>query len=137
MLRISGGVEVQHPAAQCVAGLVVGDDLALGLSQASGLLGADGLAKQSLVEILTTHAVALGAAGDDRALVERVGELCSHHARGLAGDVAQVEVGSQRLALGVGPKDRLAPVTVGRRDKHLAVKAARAHQGLIELLHVV
>ena len=78
-----------------------------------------------------------GAAGDDRRLVQRVGELGAGHPGRLAGDVGEVEVVGQRLALGVGAEDRLAAVAVGRRDQHLAVEAARPQQRLVELVDVV
>ena len=81
--------------------------------------------------------VAAGAAGDDRRLVERVGELGAGHPGRLAGDVGEVEVVGQRLALGVAAEDRLAAVAVGRGDQHLAVEAARAQQRLVELVDVV
>ncbi len=83
------------------------------------------------------HRGAAGAAGDDRALVQRVGELGAGHPGGLAGDVGEVEVRGQRLAFGVGAEDRLAAGPVGRRDQHLAVEAPRPQQRFVELVDVV
>ena len=71
------------------------------------------------------------------ALVERVGELGAGHPGRLAGDVGEVEVGGERLVLGVAAEDRLAAVAVGRGDQHPAVEAARAQQRLVELVDVV
>ena len=130
-------VEAEQPPAERVAGLVVGDDPALLRAQAPRLLGADRLAQQRLVEIVAGHRRAAGAAGDDRALVERVGELGPGHPGGLAGDVGEVEVIAERLALGVRAQDRLAAVAVRRRDQHLAVEAAWAQQRFVELVDVV
>ena len=101
------------------------------------LLGADRLAQQRLVEILAGDRVAACAAGDDRRLVERVGELGAGHPGRLAGDVGEVEIGAERLALRVGAEDRLAAVALGRGDQHLAVKAARPQQRVVELVDVV
>ena len=78
-----------------------------------------------------------GPPGDDRRLVERVGELGAGHPGRLAGHVGQVEVGPQRLSLGVRAQDRLAAVAVRRRDQHLAVEAPRPQQRLVELVDVV
>ena len=86
-------VEAEQLAAERVAGLVVGDDPPLLRIHATRLLGADRLAQQRLVEVVAAHRPAAGAAGDDRALVERVGELGAGQAGRLAGDVGEVEVG--------------------------------------------
>jgi hypothetical protein len=53
--------------------------------------------QQRLVQVLPRHRLAAHAAGDDRTLVERVGELRASHARGLACHVAQVDVIAQGL----------------------------------------
>ena len=130
-------VAADQVPAEGVAGLVVGDDAALAGVHHPRLLGADRLAQQRLVEVLAGHRVAAGAAGDDRPLVEGVGELGAGHPGRLAGDVAQVEVGAERLALGVGAEDRLAAVAVGRGDEDLAVEAPGPQQRVVELVDVV
>ena len=137
MLRISGGSSPSSLPAERVPGLVVGDDPPLLRAQSPRLLGADRLAQQRLVEVVARHRLALGPPGDDRRLVERVGELGAGHPGRLAGHVGKVEVGGERLALGVGAQDRLAAVAVGRGDQHLAVEAARPQQRVVELVDVV
>jgi hypothetical protein len=55
----------------------------------------------------------------------------------LARHVGQVEVGAERLALGMGAQDRLTAIAVGRGDQHLAVEAPRSQQRFIQLVDVV
>jgi hypothetical protein len=137
MLRISGGSRPSSLRQSAWPRLVVSDDPPLLRVQPPRLLGADRLAQQRLVEVGAGHRLAARAAGDDRRLVEGVGELGAGHPRRLAGDVAKVEVGAERLALGMGAEDRLAAVAVGRRDQHLPVEAARPQQRPVELVDVV
>ena len=73
-----------------------------------------------------------GAAGEDGRLVAEVGEVGAGEAGGLAGDSAEVDVGSERLAAGVHVEDRLAAGEVGLADEHLPVEAAGSEERLIE-----
>ncbi len=132
-----GRVEAEQVPAQRVARLVVGDDAPLFCVQPSRLLRADRLAQQCLVEVLARHRAAFRPPGDDRALVESVGELRTGHPGGLARNVGQVEIVGERLAFGVRAKDRLAPVAVRRCHEHLAVEAPGPQQRVVELVDVV
>ena len=130
-------IEAEKLAADRMAGLVVGDDPPLLGVQPPRLLGADRLAQQRLVEVFAGHRLATGATGDDRPLVEGVGELGAGHPGRLARHVPKVDVGAERLALGVGEEDRLASLAVGRGDEDLAIEAAGAEQRVVELVDVV
>ena len=75
---------------------------------------------------------AVVAGGQQRGLVEHVGEVGAGEAGRAAGDGVEVDVGGERLALGVHRQDGLAALEVGPVDGDLAVEAAGAQQRRVE-----
>ena len=72
------------------------------------------------------------ARGEQRRLVDEVGEVGAGEAGRAAGDDARIDVGRQRHLLHVHGEDLLAAVDVGARHDDLAVEAAGAQQRRIE-----
>ena len=72
------------------------------------------------------------AGGEQRRLVEDVGEVGTGEAGGTPGDDREVDVGGDRLALGVDGEDALAALEVGTVDHDLAVEAAGTQQRRVE-----
>ena len=74
-----------------------------------------------------------GARGEQRGLVEHVGQVGAGEAGGAAGDGVQVDVGRHRLALGVHLRGSArGPCRSGGVDGDLPVEAARAQQRGVE-----
>ena len=72
------------------------------------------------------------AGGEQRGLVEHVGEVGAGEAGRTASNAEQVDVGRDRLAARVDLEDLVATVEVGGVDLDLAVEAARAQQRRVE-----
>ena len=72
------------------------------------------------------------AGGEQRGLVEDVGQVGAGEAGRAAGDAQQVDVRRDRLAARVHLEDLVAAVEVGGVDADLAVEAARAQQRRVE-----
>ena len=129
----TGSVFGEHVADDRVAHLVVGGDQALLLAHHAGLLlGAGDHAHDPLLELDHRDLAVALAGGQQRRLVDQVGEVGAGEAGGLAGEHVEVELGGERLAAGVDLEDLLAALAVGAVDGDLAVEAARAQQRRIE-----
>ncbi|CAM4039424.1 hypothetical protein NOMA109596_19235 [Nocardioides marinus] len=116
-----------------VAALVVGGDELLVLAHQAGTpLRAGDDAVDGLVQRLVGDELAVGAGGEQRGLVEHVGQVGAGEAGGPARDADQVDVGGDRLAARVDLEDLLAAGQVGGVDLDLAVEAARAQQRGVE-----
>ena len=74
----------------------------------------------------------LRRAGEDRGLVDEVGEVGAGEARRLARDALDVDALVERLALGVDLEDRDAALHVRAVEDDLAVEAARAQERRVE-----
>ena len=72
------------------------------------------------------------ARGEQRRLVDEVGQIGAGEAGGLPGQRVDVDLPRQRLAAGVDLEDLLAAEPVGPVDDDLAVEAARAQQRRVE-----
>ena len=72
------------------------------------------------------------AGGQQRRLVDQVGEVGAGEAGGLAGQRVEVDLAAQRLAAGVDLEDVLAALAVGAVDDDLAVEAAGPQQRRVE-----
>jgi hypothetical protein len=72
------------------------------------------------------------AGGQQRSLVEQVGEVRPGEPRGLAGQHLEVDVVFERLALGVDLEDLVAADQVGAVDHDLAIEASRPEQRRVE-----
>ena len=72
------------------------------------------------------------AGGQQRRLVDQVGEVGAGEAGGLAGERVEVDLAGQRLAAGVDLEDVLAALAVGAVDDDLAVEAAGPQQRRVE-----
>ena len=116
-----------------VAHLVVGGDQALLLAHDPGLLlRAGDHAHDPLFELDLGDLALAGARGEQRGLVDEVGEVGAGEAGRLAGERVDVDLLGQRLAARVDLEDLRAALAVGAVDDDLAVEAARAQQGGIE-----
>ena len=123
----------QQVADDRVADLVVGGDQALLLAHHPGLLlGAGDHAHDPLLELVHRDLAVAGAGGQQRRLVDQVGEVGAGEAGGLAGQRVEVDLLGQRLAAGVDLEDLLAALAVGAVDDDLAVEAAGPQQRRVE-----
>ena len=116
-----------------MAGLVDRDPPALALAQHVGFLRRAG--DDAVDRLLQGRLVDLGVAfadGEQRRLVDQVGELGAGEAGAEFGDLVEVDAVGELAAFGVQLEDLEAPVDVGHVDDHLAVEAARAQQRRVE-----
>ena len=79
----------------------------------------------------------LATGGQDRRLVEQVGQIGSGEPRGAARDLVEVHILGEGLATGMHLEDLQPTAVVGAVNHHLAVKAARTHQGRIQHIGTV
>ena len=75
--------------------------------------------------------------GRGAGLVDDPRQVGAAHAGRLAGDRDEVDVGRQRLALGVHGQDLLAPPAIRRGHLHLTVEPARAGERRVEEVRAV
>ena len=116
-----------------VAHLVVGGDQPLLLAHDPGLLlRAGDHAHDPLFELDLGDLALAVAGGEQRGLVDEVGEVGAGEAGRLAGQRVDVDLLGQRLAAGVDLEDLRAALAVGAVDDDLAVEAARAQQRGVE-----
>ena len=128
------GVEIGHrPRGQRVTALVVGDDLLLVFADDVTLAARPAHHPvDSLFERLGgDHGLVL-TGGEQRGLVDDVGQVGTRHAGGAFGQSVQVGARVDRLTLGVHVEDGLAAGHVGVADGDLPVEAARTQQRRIE-----
>ena len=113
---------------------MVGRDLLLLVAHQPGAaLRAGDDAVDRLLEDRQGDLLDAGAGGQQRGLVEDVGEVGTGEAGGTPGDHLQVDTGRDRLALGVYFEDLLAAGhEVGPVDRDLPVEPAGAQQGRVE-----
>ena len=123
----------QRRGDQGVAALVVGgDQLLLLVHQPAALLRARDDAVDRLVHVLVGDHPGVLPGGQQRGLVEHVGQVGAGEARGPAGDGLEVDLRGDGLALGVHLEDLEPALHVGRLDGDLAVEAARTQQRRVE-----
>ncbi|CAG7113321.1 hypothetical protein PICSAR202_03872 [Mycobacterium avium subsp. paratuberculosis] len=128
------GFDVGHrPGRQRVAALVVGGDLLFLLADDAALAARP--ADHPVDRFLQSGAGddgAVLACGQQRRLVDHVGQVGAGHADGALGQAVEVGVGGDRLALGMHRQHRAAAgqVRVGNRD--LAVEAAGPQQRRVQ-----
>ena len=123
----------QDPLDDGVTALVVGDDRLLGVRDDPRLaLGAGDDPLEGLLEVGHPDDLLVAARGEDRGLVDEVGEVRAGEAGRLAGDVLDVDALVERLALGVDLEDRDAALHVGPVEDDLAVEPARAQERRVE-----
>ena len=121
-----------------VAHLVVGRDQPLLLAHDPGLLlGAGDHAHDPLLELDLGDLALAVAGGEQRRLVDEVGEVGAGEAGRLAGERVDVDLLGQRLAARVDLEDLRAALAVGAVDDDLAVEAARAQQRGVEDVRAV
>uniref|UniRef100_A0A0S6YYV3 Uncharacterized protein n=1 Tax=Mizugakiibacter sediminis TaxID=1475481 RepID=A0A0S6YYV3_9GAMM len=77
------------------------------------------------------------ARGEQRRLVDQVGEIRAGEARRAARDHHRLDVGGDRHLAHVHLEDLLAAAHVGQADHHLAVETARAQQRRVEHVRTV
>ena len=116
-----------------VAQLVVRRDLALLLGeQARLLLGPGDHAHDPFLELLLLDRLLAAAGSEQRRLVDEVREVGAREAGRPGGERVEVDLGRERLALGVHLEDLAAADAVGPVDDDLPVEAAGAQQRRIE-----
>ena len=124
---------VQGSCGQGVAGLVVGGHgLVVVVHDAGALLRARDYAVDGLVDGALVDELHVRTRGEQRGLVEDVRQVRTREAGGALGDLAQVDLLREGLALRVDLQDGLAALQVGGLDGDLAVKTARAQQRRVE-----
>ena len=116
-----------------MAALVVGGDLLLGLADHPAL--SPGTADHPVDGLLQCGAgddrpVLPG--GEQRGLVDDVGEVGAGHADGALGQSVEIRVGGQRLTVRMHPQHGLAAGEVGAGHRDLAVETARPQQRGVE-----
>src|SRR6185312_7303622 len=84
------------------------------------------------LELLHRDLAVAGAGGQQRGLVDQVGEVGTGEAGGLAGQRVEVDVAGERLAAGVYFKDVFAAFAVRSVDDDLTVEAAGPQQRRVE-----
>src|SRR6478672_9323467 len=123
----------QEMADDRVPELVVGRDQPLLLRHHAGfLLRARDHPHDPLLELLHGDLAAACAGGEQRRLVDQVGEVGAGEAGGLAGESVEVDRLRERLPASVDLEDLLAPLAVGPVDDDLAVEAAGPQQRRVE-----
>src|SRR4249919_1454093 len=128
--RVAVGQEV---ADDRVAHLVVGGDQALLLRHHAGLLlGTRDHPHDPLLELLHGDLALTLAGGEQRRLVDQVGEVGTGESGRLPSQRVEVDRLRKRLAAGVDLEDVLAAFAVGPVDDDLAVEAAGPQQGRVE-----
>ena len=70
--------------------------------------------------------------GEERRLVDEVGQVSADHSRRRGGERAEIDLGGKRYRPRVDAKDRLAAGPVGRLDGDAPVEAAGAQQRRVE-----
>ena len=99
---------------------------------ARALLRAGDDAVDGLVDGAVVDELHVRAGGEQRGLVEDVCQVCTREAGGTLGDLAQVNLRGERLALSMHLEDRLSALEIRGLDGDLAVKAAGAQQRRVE-----
>ena len=120
-------------ADQRVAHLVEGDGQLLLLADHPALaLRAGDDAGDRLLEVVHDDDLAVAARGEDRRLVDQVGEVGAAETRGLLGEHLEVDAGVERLVARVHLEDRAAAADVGAVEHDVPVEAAGAEQRGVE-----
>ena len=134
--RCTGSAVGERERDQRVAHLVDGHDLALPFADDAALALEPGHhAVDGLLELDHLDAVLLAAGGEQRGLVDHVGQVGAREPRRPRGDHVQVHVRAERHAAGVHLEDVLAAPEVGPVHDDLAVEPPRPHERRVE--HVV
>ena len=116
-----------------VTGLVIGGELLLLLvHDHRAALGAHHDLVLGALELVHRHGATVGARGEQRRLVDEVGEIGAGEARRAARDDLRLHVLGQRQLAHVHLEDLLAAAHVRQRHDDLAVEAARAQQRRVE-----
>ncbi len=130
---MTGSVPGQRRRDEGVAALVVGrHQLLLLAHQVRVALRTHADAVDRLVEQVVVDQLLVLASGEQRGLVEHVGEVGAGEARGTSRDRQQVDAGRDRLAARVDLQDLVAALHVGSGDADHPVEAAGAQQGRVE-----
>ena len=90
-----------------------------------------------LAQVRVRDHVAPGAGGDDRSLVQHVGQLCAGAARRVGGQRVEIDLIGQRLGIRVELEDRAPARLVGRLHLDLHAEPARSKQRRVEHVHPV
>ncbi len=113
--------------------LVISSELFLVLAHHHGLaLGAHHDLVLGALEIVHPHQGLVGTGGEQRRLVDQVGQIGTGEPWGTAGDNGRIHIISRRHLAHVHLEDLLAAAHVGQRHHHLAVETAGAQQRRVE-----
>ena len=133
MTLCSGSAPGSRSADQRVPGLVVGDRLLLALGDDHRApLDAHQDLVLGVLEVDHLDDLLVLARGEERRLVDQVGQIGAREARRAAREHLEVDIGRQRDPPRVDREDLLPPLDVGPRHHHLAVEAAGTEQRGVE-----
>ena len=121
-----------------MTGLVVGHQtLALLAHHAVLLLRTSHDALNGVIDLIHGDLAELTASGKNRGLIQQIGQISTGETRGAAGHLVEVNVFGQGLAAGMHAEHLETAAVIGAIHHHLAVKATRTHQGLIQHIRAV
>ncbi|CRQ89159.1 hypothetical protein PAERUG_P45_London_17_VIM_2_12_12_02414 [Pseudomonas aeruginosa] len=121
-----------------VAGFVVGGVALLLLGHDHGLaLGAHHDLVLGQLELAHVDDALVGARGEQRSLVDQVGQVGAGETGRTAGDDGRIDMVAQRHLAHVHLEDLFAPADIRQADHHLAVEAARTQQRRVQNVRTV
>ena len=121
-----------------MACLVIGHQaLALLAHHAVLLLRTSHDALNGVIDLVHGDLAELTASSENRGLIQQIGQISTGETRGAAGHLVEVNVFGQGLAAGVNAEHLETAAVIGAIHHHLAVKATRTHQGLIQHIRAV
>src|SRR5579864_1841693 len=116
-----------------VARLVVGGHLLLGLAHHHRApLGAHHDLVLGLLEFVHANDALVGARGEERRLVDEIGQVCAGESRGAARNERRFHIVGEWYAAHVHAQDLLAAAHVRQRHHHLSIETAWPQQCRIE-----
>ena len=94
-------------------------------------------ALNGVIDLIHGDLAELTASGKNRGLIQQIGQIGTSETRGAAGHLVEVNVFGQGLAAGMHAEHLETAAVIGAIHHHLAVKATRTHQGLVQHIRAV
>ncbi len=115
-----------------VAGLVVGGHFLFFVVHGAAMFASEEDFFAGVVDVDAFDFFLVASGGEESAFVEKVGQVGAGETGCAAGDFGELHVFAEVDFAGVDFEDLFAALEVGQVNKHLAVEAARAEEGLVE-----